>query len=727
MITITTENAQSVHFNRYHHQSNIWSLRLLLSLRNEAVEEAWENLIEANLPDVDNELTLLEYELKDKVASREQKLRYAGKKTDRISDEQWTAQMRSAVQAIWQERLAFYEKNEADICNCTIYRNVEMLGDFISLNKVERALLLFAVMVRSFTPLNKYLKEFKLDSSFEEPSDALILVISTIATMLNRTVEEISDATWKTGKLYRVCGLTLLNDMPLDENMANIFEVQFYIESLLIQPHKNRDALIGKVLQKTQPPKLNVSDFAHATRHVGILENYLSGALAKREKGVNILIHGKPGTGKTELAGALAKQINAKLFAVPCTRRNGLQMERQDRFAAYKLCQSMASGQEKCIILFDEVEDVFISNYKESSGKAWVNSMLENNPAPAIWLTNDIDDIDQAYLRRFDYVLEMPEVSNEVRHAVAKRYFDGMGVEPAWLKNIAMQDGISPAQIEKAARVVSLAQGDNHLFDSAKIAETVLECSVRATGGKVSLGKKTSMPGYDLACLNTSMDVSGIIDGLKNHPVATFCFYGAPGTGKTALAKHMADRLGKKLLVKRASDIFGAYLGESEKHIASMFRQATEQDAVLVLDEADSFLSDRRGATRSWEVSIVNEILTWMEDFEGIFVCTTNLMEKIDQAALRRFAFKVRFDFLKPEQKCTLFKQELRRLNPQGAEANDAILRRVESLPSLAPGDFAAVSRQRAVLGIAPSATDLFVALEAECKAKGAMPTKIGF
>jgi SpoVK/Ycf46/Vps4 family AAA+-type ATPase len=218
-----------------------------------------------------------------------------------------------------------------------------------------------------------------------------------------------------------------------------------------------------------------------------------------------------------------------------------------------------------------------------------------------------------------------------------------------------------------------------------------------------------------------------MIEGLKVYPKATFCFHGAPGTGKTALAKHMAEQLGRKLMVKRASDITSRFIGESERNIAKMFREASDQNTVLLLDEADTFLSDRRDTSHSWEVSAINEMLTWMEDFDGIFICTTNLMEKLDQAALRRFAFKVRFDYLKPEQKRNLFTQELMRLNPQCNNVNEAMLRRVETLQSLAPGDFAVVARQRAVIVDAPSANDMYVALKAESEAKGVLGEKIGF
>jgi SpoVK/Ycf46/Vps4 family AAA+-type ATPase len=91
-------------------------------------------------------------------------------------------------------------------------------------------------------------------------------------------------------------------------------------------------------------------------------------------------------------------------------------------------------------------------------------------------------------------------------------------------------------------------------------------------------------------------------------------------------------------------------LGETEQNLARMFQDAAADNVVLLLDEADSFLQDRRGAERSWEVSQVNEMLTQMETFQGVFVASTNLMESLDQASLRRFDIKVKFDFLGRDQ-----------------------------------------------------------------------------
>jgi SpoVK/Ycf46/Vps4 family AAA+-type ATPase len=167
-------------------------------------------------------------------------------------------------------------------------------------------------------------------------------------------------------------------------------------------------------------------------------------------------------------------------------------------------------------------------------------------------------------------------------------------------------------------------------------------------------------------------------------------------------------------------------VGGSEKNIANMFAEARQQEAVLVLDEADSFLADRRDAKQSWEVTQVNELLTQMEAFEGIFVCTTNLMEKLDQACLRRFAFKLKFDYLNAEQRWSMFRQEFERLGGELSTAT-AWEKQVRNLSKLTPGDFAVAARQFAILNSPANAGDLYSQLLEECKVKGGTTGKIGF
>src|SRR5207237_682577 len=142
---------------------------------------------------------------------------------------------------------------------------------------------------------------------------------------------------------------------------------------------------------------------------------------------------------------------------------------------------------------------------------------------------------------------------------------------------------------------------------------------------------------YDPAFVQADTDLAQLADGLAHSRSGRLCLYGPPGTGKTAYARWLADRIGMPLSVKRASDLMSKWVGESEKNLASAFKQAELAGAVLLIDEVDSFLQDRRGASHGWEVSQVNEMLTQMESFSGLLVASTNLMRGLDQAALRRF------------------------------------------------------------------------------------------
>lgn len=192
------------------------------------------------------------------------------------------------------------------------------------------------------------------------------------------------------------------------------------------------------------------------------------------------------------------------------------------------------------------------------------------------------------------------------------------------------------------------------------------------------------------------------------------CLYGPPGTGKTAYGQHVAAQLDRPLLLRRASDIISPWLGMTEKNLARMFRQAQEEEAVLLLDEADSFLQDRQGAQRSWKVTEVNEMLTQMETYEGIFIASTKLMTSLDTAALRRFDLKIRFDYPKPEQAWALFVDTRTQL---GIEDKQGLESSIARLGFLTPGDFSNVVRQ-ARLRPVRSSIALLQRLRAECEMK---------
>ena len=222
---------------------------------------------------------------------------------------------------------------------------------------------------------------------------------------------------------------------------------------------------------------------------------------------------------------------------------------------------------------------------------------------------------------------------------------------------------------------------------------------------------------YQLDYLNPDCDLQQLVAQLKRAPksVGALCFYGAPGTGKTALAHYLAQEIKLPLHVRRASDILSPYVGETEQKIAQMFKEARQEEALLLLDEADSFLGERKSAKNSWEITAVNEMLTQMERFDGLFICSTNLMQRLDEATFRRFALKIKFDFLKPEQRWQLFLDQAKKF-PSSREAT--YRSSLNTLNNLTPGDFATVRRQTKLLGVTLTADELLKRLIQECKCK---------
>jgi len=312
-----------------------------------------------------------------------------------------------------------------------------------------------------------------------------------------------------------------------------------------------------------------------------------------------------------------------------------------------------------------------------------------------------------------------------VRKDIARHHFGRFKPDADWLNRIAAAEHLSPGQLERASAFAGVASPKDPKR-ALELAELSLERSAVLLGQSRLPSHNRVHTGYELRHLNIDLDLEQLIAGLRHNPSGTFCFYGPAGTGKSELARHIAETIGRQPLVKRASDLLSKWVGEAEKNIASMFAEAREQDAVLILDEADSFLAERWSARNSWEITQVNEFLTQMEAHDGLFIATTNLMERLDQASLRRFVGKVRFDYLKPQQRLELFRQELARLGGDPAEAG-AVAGELQHLDRLTPGDFAVAARQFALWRRKVTGRELLDTLRKECAAKAGTGRHIGF
>ncbi len=478
------------------------------------------------------------------------------------------------------------------------------------------------------------------------------------------------------------------------------------------------DVLFGKVAHAT----LQLKDFAHLGQDVQRITALLHGALTRGETGVHVLLYGEPGTGKTELAKTLAASLGVPLRLIAEADEDGDEPSRQDRLAELRLAQQMLPGTGKALILFDEAEDLFgppkRSFFDDDAGpsRVYIHRLLEESKLPVIWTANDIGRFGSAVLRRMSCCLEVRVPPPAARaHLWAKAANDaGVAVPVEEFGRLAGMLPAAPALARSAMRVASMAGGD------ADTVRWALSGIMRAmNNGKLPLAAAGEGM-FEPALLAADVDLGALAERLAKADAprnVSLLLSGPPGSGKSAYARHLANRMGLPVLFRRASDLLDKYVGETEKQIAAAFAEAVDTNSFLIFDEADSLIADRRGAVRNWEVSQTNEMLTWMERHPLPFCCTTNFADRLDEAAMRRFLVKAQFGFLRPEQVALAFRQIFQLAPPAGLAALDR----------LTPADFDLVKRGAVLQGTMQDPEALLDALRREQRAKAGGSNPIGF
>lgn len=615
-----------------------------------------------------------------------------------------------------------------------LYRNLDRLTGELGLTLVDRTLLAFTVLLRRQRLLAELGELVEVDS----PGAAAALLDRVLGFEEGATRHALRpDGVLSAGGFLRL-------DPDHSGTFPDALDLLEGLAETLLGDHADLPAMLRRYFRPAPPARLSLDDFSYLRDDLEPLRRMLDGAGRQGTSGVNVLLYGAPGTGKTELVRALAAACRTTLFEISSeadepdpTRRSSRPSRIRPRFRAYQLSQRLLAHRGGALILFDEVEDVFPHVGPgflgmEGSGdgnKAWTNQLLETNPVPAVWVSNHIEQIDPAFRRRFDYAVEVPMPPQSTRLGMLQTALADVPVSPGWLKRVAGCERLTPAHIQQVAKVA-------HLMDAAtcespeRMIAGVLQHNLRALGDIAVLpaGAPEEAVPYSLTYLNVGADLQALVAGLARRQQGRLCFYGPPGTGKTALARYLAEQMDRPLIKKRASDLLSMWVGETEKNLAAMFRQARREQAMLLLDEADSFLQDRRTASHSWELTQVNELLVQMEDFDGLFICATNLMDSLDAAVLRRFDAKIYFDYLKPDQVWAMFGQVMHDLHGGlwDPERADAWQPRIQRLTTVTPGDFASIRRQTRFMDQTCQAERFLEALEKEVRAKsgGKKPVK---
>ena len=487
---------------------------------------------------------------------------------------------------------------------------------------------------------------------------------------------------------------------------------------------------VGQLLFGAAPPsELLWSDFDHVAEARDHVERLIMGALKANATGVNILIYGPPGTGKTQFCRALADRLGVALHSVGESDDLGWEPSRVERLKELTLAQQVFGSSDRTLLLFDEMEDLLASpthfgllfgkpwsrSRRESEGsKVYMNRMLERNAAPTLWTSNSAQRTCPTVLRRMVFAFELRNPSRKVRTRIWARQLARHGIEADHDQAgaLAREFDVTPGVAAGATAGAKLVEGGG---------VEAVRLGVRSLARLMSGDQppQRAPAEFDPNLVHADLNAAALAERLARWGVrrASLCLSGPPGTGKSAFVRYLAERIGLEVVQKRASDLLSMWVGETERLIAAAFAEAREDRQFLVFDEADSLLADRRFAHRSWEVSRVNEMLTWMESHPLPFACTTNFSERLDAATLRRFDFKIALGYLTPDQVRAAFRSFFGLAPP--AELDES--------RSLTPGDFAVVRRRAEVLDCLQSASALAGLLREECAAKPDRQRRIGF
>ena len=586
----------------------------------------------------------------------------------------------------------------------------------LRLNEIEREILTFTA-VRAMTCFD----DFPTGGCSGRHDRELFYAMA-----LDRPCSAIAKALSSEGALRKYAVM----DSEADFGRNNTF--QSYLES------GDGDMLEGLFYKKTSIDEALPWEYYGklAEEHGATLKRMISSATGKR--GANILLYGAPGTGKTSFVKTLAHELGLDLYEIRQGDKNGGNDSAQSRMTGIRICNGEVP-KGKSMILVDEADQLLRTNFgfisllfggaAASSEKGVINSILDEVKLPTIWISNaSADSMDDSVRRRFDYSICFEKLNSRQRQAIWRNNIEklhlGKMIPADMVEQLADRYQTSAGGITLVLENVKRMKP--HKGKVTELIAKLMEPHCELMGIKSKDDKLLPSKDYSLDGLNIIGDLGldRIVEAVRkfrsekddggdfDRPRMNLLLWGPPGTGKTEFIKYLGKVLNAKVVVKMGSDLLSKYVGGTEQNIKRAFAEAETDNAILFLDEIDGLVQDRFGASKSWEVTQVNELLYQMENFKGVMVGATNFMDNLDQAIMRRFTFKLQFDYLDEAGKRLFFERMFK------TKLTDADAAKLAEVRNLAPGDFRTVRQSMYYLGGTVTNAQRIAELEKESSVK---------
>lgn len=378
-------------------------------------------------------------------------------------------------------------------------------------------------------------------------------------------------------------------------------------------------------------------------------------------RGAMMLFYGAPGTGKTMTAHALAHHLGKRVLSVDVPTM----VEARDS-NRYFPGLFREARQHDALLFFDECEVLFGARTSGNTLMTMLLTELERFEGVAVLATNLPQMLDEALDRRILVKVKFGEPDAASRLAIWRHHLpdavplaadvdlaalsDRFELAGGYIKNAVLmavanavhsqpdQPVIGQAMLERAARDQlhrPSLEKDDLVYPKVRMHDVVLGEAARAQVNELIAASRHR---------NLVLQRWGIGAHLSYGKGVVALLIGPPGTGKTLCAHAVAAELERPLRVVQAASLRSKWVGETERNIVRLFRDAVADNAVVLIDEADGFLPDREQTTRVHEVHEIKALLIALEQHNGVVILATNRAVGLDKALARRIGWTVHLD-----------------------------------------------------------------------------------
>lgn len=545
----------------------------------------------------------------------------------------------------------------------TLWQNLTWLSERLQLNDTEQQIVIFIMCQFEYPSFRHVLAEI--------PTNGLTDAYRKLAIILELDVENVRQALDTKSTLAR---LGFISHHHRVTCMQNLIQSDVLLTETLCAPHASEDAMLQHFATPAERSKLSAIDFRHLGVETEMIMRSVQSAVVNRTSGVNILLYGAPGSGKTELARVIAKELGYQLYAVGSEQAStGTTMSGELRLGAYTTAQLMLTNHDHAMMVFDDCDDAFVHEFfmrSQTHSKAWMNRLLESNPVPTIWICNRVGQIDPAYRRRFDVVLRMIELPTATKHIMIEQRLAQYGLSDTLKKTIAALPKLLPYHIDKLERVLSSLPDKNEvaadqcagiwLRENASLFEASRRQFTRYADGSSAVFNTFSLP-FDWQNLSMhSIDRVKLTNLLAREsvPASAILITGPSGSGKSTVAAQLAQQFNAPLMPCTLTDVRGRITSDIENNIQLVFYDATNHEAVLVLEDLDLVAANiERTNGRQIARSFMKVLRKCISDFEGMVIVTVTEPALLDASTSSLFGCQIALTNLSNAKNQQLFEE----------------------------------------------------------------------